>query len=315
VLCCVEKLAPDGRAITIGRPLANAEAYILDARLQPVPVGVPGELCIAGDGLARGYRNRPRLTAERFVPHAFSPLPGRRMYRTGDRARWTDDGRIDWLGRTDRQVKLRGQRIELGEIEAALRGHPGVGDCAVVACAMDSATAHLAACIVPSAGASVDPASLRAWLARWLPAYMLPSRIVAMERLPHTASGKVDYLSLPPPRVEATGARRPREAGPVAAAVIEVWQASLRQPGIGPDDDFFLLGGHSLLAAIVASRLSAAFDIELPVRCLFETPTAAGLAATIAELKARGTMRPAPPPIRRRQRYRPPPTGTNAPVT
>jgi amino acid adenylation domain-containing protein len=298
IWCTLEKVEPDRGEVPIGRPIRNTEAYILDARREPVPIGVPGELYIAGDGVARGYRNRPALTAERFLPHAFSAMPGRRMYRTGDLAHWTDDGRIAFRGRIDAQVKLRGFRIELGEIEATLNRHPTVAASVAVVRDAESADAHIAAYVVPSA-ATIDRMALRDWLVRWLPTYMIPSRFVVMQRLPVLASGKVDYRSLPPPIEEPAAAPEPPPDDSIIAAIIDAWRETLKIQAISPEDDFFRLGGHSLLAATAVRRLSATLGIEVPLRFLFDTPSAAKLAHRIEGLKSPPPNRPQAPIVRK----------------
>jgi acyl carrier protein len=284
--------------VPIGRPIPNVEAYILDARREPVPIGVPGELYIAGDGVARGYRNRPALTAERFLPHAFSVIPGRRMYRTGDLAHWTDDGRIAFRGRIDAQVKLRGFRIELGEIEATLDRHPTVAASVAVVRDADSADARIAAYVVPAAS-TVDPMALRDWLARSLPSYMIPSRFVVLPRLPVLPSGKIDYRSLPPPTEEPAAAPGPPPDDSIVAAIIDALRETLKIQAIGPDDDFFRLGGHSLLAATAVRRLSATFGIEVPLRFLFDAPSAVKLARRIEGLKSGAPTQPQAPIVRK----------------
>ncbi|MEO8304801.1 MAG: amino acid adenylation domain-containing protein [Betaproteobacteria bacterium] len=299
ICCTADRVEPGLAEVTIGRPVHNTEAYILDGHLQPVPIGVPGELFIAGVCLARGYRNRPELTADRFLTHAFSSAPAARMYRTGDRARWNDDGRIAFLGRFDDQVKLRGFRIELGEIEATLVKHQCVSASVAVIREAGTSAAHLTAYVVPSSGSHVDVGQLRDWLLRWLPTYMIPSRIVVLERLPMMTSGKIDYRSLPPPRDEPSRALEPPADGSVVSTIIDVWKQTLKIQAIGPDDDFFRLGGHSLLAANVVRHLSAAFAIEVPLRLLFETPSAIGLARKIAELKEQSAGRQLGPVVRK----------------
>jgi amino acid adenylation domain-containing protein len=261
----------------IGAPVANTRTYVLDARLAPVPVGVPGELYLAGVQVARGYRGRPALTAERFVPDPFSGSGGR-MYRTGDRARWKADGVLEYLGRADQQVKIRGFRVEPGEVEAALRRHPGVTDCAVVAREDAPGTRRLVAYVAGGA----DPAALRAHLRDALPEYMVPAAFVALERLPLTPSGKLDRRALPAPELGAgeDGYVAPRTAEEAALAAI--WAELLRVERVGVHDSFFELGGHSLLATRVVSRVRRELGVELPLRALFEAPTLEALAARLA---------------------------------
>jgi thioester reductase-like protein len=277
--------APAAGTVPIGRPLANTRAYVLDAAGQPAPVGVPGELHIAGDGVARGYLNRPELTAERFLP---DPVHGGRMYRTGDRARWRPDGLLEFLGRFDEQVKVRGYRIEPGEVEAALAKHPAVRQAAVVARPDETGHQRLVAYFAPAAGAAApDAAGLAAFLRQSLPEHMLPTAWVALPELPLTAGGKVDRRALPAP-AGGIGSLRgyvaPRT--PTEEQVAAAWAEVLGAERVGADDNFFDLGGHSLLAVRLVHRLRAATGVEVPLRQLFEAPTVAGLAAAIDRLRA-----------------------------
>ncbi|WP_163997845.1 non-ribosomal peptide synthetase, partial [Pyxidicoccus caerfyrddinensis] len=267
--------------VPIGRPIANTALYVLDAQLQPVPVGVIGELFIGGQGVARGYLRRPELTAERFIPDAFSTTPGARMYRTGDRARFLADGNLDFLGRRDGQVKLRGFRIELGEIEAALRAHPNVADAVAVVREDGAAGPRLVAYVVPSAEA-VDVRALRESLSQRLPEFMVPSAFAVLQALPLTPNGKVDRKALPAPdsaQPAASGYLAPRT--PTETLLADLWAQLLGVPRVGANDNFFELGGHSLLATQVVSRLRSALQVELPLRTLFEAPTVAGLSVRI----------------------------------
>ncbi|MET0397623.1 MAG: amino acid adenylation domain-containing protein [Longimicrobiaceae bacterium] len=277
--------------VAIGRPVANTRAYVLDGALEPVPVGALGELYLAGEGLARGYAGRPERTAEAFLPDPFGE-PGARMYRVRDRVRWRADGELEYFGRTDTQVKVRGFRIELGEVEAALRAHPGVR--AAVAVVREDAPGdrRIAAYFVAASGAEPATAAqeLRAWLGERLPAYMVPSFVVALETLPLTGSGKVDRRALPAPagagsQGEYTAPRNPLEAG-VAAVFADV----LGVPRVGVHDDFFDEGGHSLLAARVAARLHRDLGVDVPVRVLFERTTVAGVAEWMESAAASGEL-------------------------
>ncbi len=296
--CCHEVRGPlSGRTVPIGRPIAGTTVYVLDAHLQPVPELVPGELLAGGEGLARGYLGRPDLTAERFVP---SPPfedepPGARLYRTGDRVRWSPRGELEFLGRLDRQVKIRGFRVEPAEIEAVLARHPGVSQAAVIV-VDDTADRRLVACVVP---AGEDLSGLRDWLADRLPAYLIPS-LVTLPDLPLTPNGKVDRAALRGrlPEVEPqSGYVAPRT--PVEELLAGVWAEVLGVERIGIHDDFFELGGHSLLATRVVSRVRAALDAEVPLAALFETPTVAGLARLIEERRVRQSPLPlAPSPVR-----------------
>jgi amino acid adenylation domain-containing protein len=303
--------------VPIGRPVAHTAVDLVDAGLRPVPAGVPGELVTGGLGLARGYAGRPAATAERFVPDPFAPAAegaaGARLYRTGDLARWLADGRLDFLGRIDQQVKLRGFRIEPGEIETLLAAHPEVATAVVGVRGTDAEEKRLLAWVVPAHGASGRPeaeerpeleAGLRRYLAGRLPDYMVPRAVVAVGAFPLGATGKVDRRALPEPSAPATVA--PADAAartPVEEALVGIWETLLGVEGIGIDDDFFERGGHSLLATRVVSRILATLGVEIPLRQIFETPTVAGLAAAVEEALAatRGGGRevvaePEPPP-------------------
>ncbi|HYR06828.1 MAG TPA: amino acid adenylation domain-containing protein [Longimicrobium sp.] len=260
---------------TIGRPVGNHRAYVLDARLQPVPVGVPGELYVAGEGLARGYLGRPALTAERFIPSPFGAA-GARMYATGDSVRWLPNGELEYLGRNDEQVKLRGYRIEIGEIEAALLAHPAVAQAAVVL--RREAGGRLVAYLAPAADAAVPSVGeLREHLRGRLPDYMVPSAFVAMDALPLSPNGKVDRKALPEPVAAPAAAARPQSG--VERRIAKVWEEVLGISGVGLDDNFFEIGGHSMLVARMQERLAAELGREMTVVELFQFPTIAALAA------------------------------------
>ncbi|HEU0080060.1 MAG TPA: non-ribosomal peptide synthetase, partial [Longimicrobiaceae bacterium] len=258
-----------GAAVPIGRPVGDRRVYVADRQLNPVPAGVPGELCIGGPGVARGYLGRPALTAERFVPDPFAGEAGARLYRTGDRGRWRADGVLEFLGRADQQLKVRGFRVEPGEIEAALLAHPAVREAVVAAREAAPGDRRLVAYVVGEDGAAPAADELRAHLRARLPEYMLPSAFAALPAMPLTAHGKVDRRALPEPEVDAG-----RGGGDAPRTVTEellagVWAELLGgEPGV--HDDFFDLGGHSLLAAQVASRVRAVLGVELPLRALFE---------------------------------------------
>ncbi|NKS63372.1 amino acid adenylation domain-containing protein [Rhodococcus hoagii] len=262
-----------GERITIGTPLAGAGAAILDTRLRPVPIGVVGELYLSGPGVARGYHQRRALTASRFVATA----GGRRMYRTGDLVRRTPDGRLDFVGRADTQVQLRGLRIELGEIEAALAGRPEVAQSVAVLHSDARTGEHLVGYVVPERGASVEPQDLRDALAEFLPGYMVPTRIVVLDRLPVTAGGKLDRRALPVPEFVPTREFR-GASDPVEERIAAEFADLLGLTRVSVDDSFFDLGGNSLLATRLVARVNAALGAALGIRELFENPTAAALA-------------------------------------
>ncbi|MFJ9690629.1 amino acid adenylation domain-containing protein [Kitasatospora sp. NPDC101183] len=272
-------------AVVIGRPVANTRAYVLDPAGRPLPVGVPGELHLAGDGLADGYRGRPDLTAERFLDDPFGG-PGARMYRTGDLAAWTPVGELEFHGRIDDQVKIRGHRIELGEIEAALLAHSANAG-AAVAVHEQNGEPTLVGYRVPAPGAApLTEAELRDHLLRTLPAVMVPRRFVALERLPLTSSGKLDRRALPaPPPVEVAGPAVPGEEAvdEVTAAVLAIWEEVLGLTGLGPEDDLFDLGGHSLTIMQITARIRAAYGVELDFDLYFDASTPAALAAVVRE--------------------------------
>ncbi|TWP48426.1 amino acid adenylation domain-containing protein [Lentzea tibetensis] len=252
----------------MGRPIWNTRTLVLDANLLPVPVGVPGELYLSGDGLARGYLDRPALTAERFVACPW----GGRMYRTGDLVRWRADGNLEFLGRADQQVKIRGFRVELGEIEAALLARPDVSGAAVV---LREEPRMLVGYVVAEPCRTPDPAEIRAALAGKLPEYLVPAAIVRLDALPLTPNGKLDRKALPAPDFESSG-RRP--STPQEEILAGLYAQILGLPGVGVDDNFFDLGGHSLLATRLVNRIRTALRVELPVRAVFENPTVARLA-------------------------------------
>ncbi|MFL6197989.1 MAG: amino acid adenylation domain-containing protein, partial [Thermoanaerobaculia bacterium] len=281
--CCHPVVRPEDLepSVPLGRPIANTSVYVLDRNLQPVPAGVAGELFTGGDGLARGYLGWPDRTAERFVPDPFGSGPGGRLYRTGDLVRWRASGDLEFLGRIDTQVKVRGFRVEPGEIEAALSAHPWVRDAVVLARKEEGGTVLVACLAGPEAGAP-EPSALRDFLRERLPDYMLPSGYVFLPALPLTANGKVDRKALAelrPERVAASAATAPRT--PTEELVAGIFAALLKVERVGVADDFFTLGGHSLLATQVASRVRSVFGVDLPVRAVFEAPTVESLAAWI----------------------------------
>ncbi|HVI72791.1 MAG TPA: amino acid adenylation domain-containing protein, partial [Pyrinomonadaceae bacterium] len=274
----------DVPAISIGKPLANVKVYLLDSRMQQVPVGISGELHVGGIGVGRGYLNRPALTAEKFIPNPFGETPGERLYKTGDLARYLPDGQIDFQGRKDHQVKIRGFRVELGEIEAAIRSHEGIKEAVVIIKEDKRGDKRLVAYYVSSNEAVVTTHELKNHLKESLPEYMVPSVFVRLEAMPLTSSAKVDRqaLALSEHDYEAgesfIGPRTPTEE-----IVAGQWADVLDMPQVGIYDDFFDLGGHSLLATQLISRLREVFQVDLPLRHLFEAPTVAGIAAMIDE--------------------------------
>lgn len=289
--CEVEVLPPGATNVPIGRPIANLRIYILDSNLQPVSIGVPGELHIGGPGLARGYLHRADLTAERFIPDPFSGEAGARLYRTGDLVRYAASGDVEFLGRIDHQVKLRGFRIELGEIEAVLAGLPTLRQAAVVMRPVETGDPstkvagekQLVAYLVPSEDTDLDLGAVRDVLRERLPGYMVPSSFLVLEALPLTASGKVDRRALPAPEGirPDIGAVYTAPRTPVEEVLAEMWARSLNVERVGVYDDFFDLGGHSLIATQLVSQVRRAFEVELSLRELFEAPTVAGLAERV----------------------------------
>ncbi|HEX7239909.1 MAG TPA: amino acid adenylation domain-containing protein, partial [Longimicrobiaceae bacterium] len=267
-------------SVPIGRPVGDRRVYVLDASLNPVPAGVPGEVFVGGPAVARGYLGRPELTAERFVPDPFG-LAGSRMYRVMDRVRWRADGVLEYFGRTDLQVKVRGFRIEPGEVEAALLRHTAVREAAVVA-----RDGSLVGYVVGTATAG----ELREWLGRRLPEHMVPSAVVVLDAFPLSPNGKIDRGALPAPEASSAGAYvAPRT--PAEEVLAGIWAEVLGVERVGAEDDFFALGGHSLLATRVVSRVREAFGVELPLRALFEAPTVAALVERVGA----GAATQAPP--------------------
>ncbi|MFP5274543.1 amino acid adenylation domain-containing protein [Coleofasciculus sp.] len=283
------------KAPPIGRPVANTHVYILDSQLQPVPIGVPGELHIGGAGLARGYLNRPDLTTEKFIPNSFSDEPGARLYKTGDKVRYLPDGNIEFIGRIDNQVKIRGFRIELGEIETVLGQHEAVQDCVVIAQSDERETKRLVAYVVPSQE-TISVRELRSVLKQKLPDYMIPSAFVMLEAMPLTPNGKIDRRALPSPdssnfRSEASFVP-PRT--PTEEVLAAIWSNLLGVEQVGIYDNFFELGGHSLIAMRIISRIADAFGVNLPLQNFFEQPTVAQLAQQISTVCRKNLLQPPP---------------------
>jgi amino acid adenylation domain-containing protein len=280
-----------GKEVAIGRPIENTKIYVLDPWMQPAPIGIPGELYIGGVALARGYLNRPDLTAERFIADPLSDKPGSRLYRTGDLVRFLPDGNLQYCGRTDHQVKIRGYRIEPGEIEAVLKKHESVKDAVLLVREDHPGIKQLIAYIVLRETAAMVESEVRNFLKPRLPDYMLPSACIFLPMLPLTANGKIDYRALPKPdssRPHLKGEMaRPRT--PTEEALLSIWIEILKLDRIGIDENFFDLGGHSLLATQVVSRISDAFQIDMPLRRLFELPTIAELSAAVDQMVQAGS--------------------------
>jgi non-ribosomal peptide synthetase component F/alpha-ketoglutarate-dependent taurine dioxygenase/aryl carrier-like protein len=283
-----------GRGSLLGVPIPDLQVHLLDAHLEPVPIGVPGELYVGGAGLARGYLNRPELTANRFIHPPFASDPRARLYKSGDLARYRSDGELEYLGRIDHQVKIRGFRVELGEIESVLDSHPGVRVSVVRVLDDQSGHKRLVAYVVPDTGASPTVHELRALVRSVLPEYMVPAAFVTLDALPLTPNGKIDRRALPLPVVSPTGgqtAARVAPRTPVEHAIAQVWAGVLgfSAEQLSVDDNFFDLGGHSLIAMQVTARLRDALGLDVPVRSIFEHPTIAGLADDVEIARARAT--------------------------
>jgi len=284
--CCVYKVPAGAKfagVVPIGRPIPNTQLYILDRRLNPTPIGIPGEIHIGGSGLARGYLDRPRLTAERFMPDPFSRHEGARIYKTGDLARHLPDGNIEYLGRVDRQLKIRGYRVEPGEVESVLSSHGSVSDAVVIAIDDGQAGKRLVAYVVFKDEAAPATDLLREYLRTKLPDYMVPSLFVTVASIPLTQNGKIDLAALPPVMsgTQTSGREYVAPRTPVEEMLAGIWSEVLGAPRVGINDNFFELGGHSLLAAQVLTRLREVFKIDFPLIGLFEAPTVADLGARI----------------------------------
>ncbi|WDD36586.1 amino acid adenylation domain-containing protein (plasmid) [Nostoc sp. UHCC 0926] len=281
----------DSETVPLGRPLSNTQVYVLDQQMQPVSIGMPGELYIGGAGLARGYLNSSELTTTKFIPNPFNNAPKEKLYKTGDRVRYLPDGNLEFLGRIDSQVKIRGFRIELGEIESALKQHPKIQEVVVLAREDEPGNQRLVAYVVMNQGQTSNTSELRLFLQNKLPEYMMPSAFVVLKKLPLNPNGKVDRLALPSPDTARPDLEdtfvAPRT--PVEKLLAQIWSEVLRLERVGVHDNFFDLGGHSLLATQVVSRLRNAFEVDLAVRDLFETPTIADLAVIIAQRLAQAT--------------------------
>ena len=275
-----------GALPTIGRPIANTFVYVLDEKLQPARLGVPGELYIGGAGVARGYLNRPDLTAERFVRHPFRDDPSAKLYKTGDRARYLPDGQIAYLGRVDEQIKILGYRIEPAEIEAAIDSHPAIASSVVTACGSACEERRLTAYLVMSNGTPTATADLRSFLQVSLPDYMVPTVFVKLEKLPLNGNGKVDRAALPEPNAENTLRDEMFIAPgtPIEVRLATIVCSLLNLNEVSVNDNFFLLGGHSLLGTQLIVKIRAAFGVDLALRTLFDAPTISELSSEIERL-------------------------------
>jgi surfactin family lipopeptide synthetase C len=269
----------------IGHPIDNAQIYLLNPSLQPVPVGIPGELYIGGICLGRGYHNQVDLTAERFIPNPFSSTPGGRLYKTGDIARYRIDGDIEFLGRADYQIKLRGYRIELGEIETLLLRHPMVRESVALIREDVAGDRRLVAYLVLNQGEQPTISELRQHLQLYLPDYMIPSIFVVLEALPLTPNKKIDRKALPAPDIARPDLNEHFVApsNPIEAVLAKIWAEVLRIERVGINDNFFEVGGHSLLATQVISRIYNTFLLEIAVRSLFDAPTIRELAEVLVK--------------------------------
>jgi acyl-CoA synthetase (AMP-forming)/AMP-acid ligase II/acyl carrier protein len=275
-------------SVPIGRPIHNTSIYLLDDEMEPVPIGIPGEIYLGGAGLARSYLFRPELTAERFIPDPFSSTPGARLYQTRDIGRYKSDGNVEYIGRRDRHVKLRGIRIDLGEIESVLGHHPALRDVAVALHSGVPGGDRLVAYVVAHQAPAPSADQLRQFLERQLPQYLIPSRIMILDEMPLTPNGKIDRRALPAPptgRDEFADAYTPPRTQ-VEEILAQIWAAVLGLDRVGIEDNFFSIGGHSLLATRAMSRINSSFQIVLPLRRLFELPTIAELAEAIDAAKA-----------------------------
>jgi amino acid adenylation domain-containing protein len=296
VATCVAVEGDDSGATAppIGRPITNTQVYLLDARMRLAPSNVAGEIYIGGESLARGYLDEPGLTAERFVPNPFSAEPGTRLYRTGDLARWNADGNLEFLGRSDHQVKLRGFRIELGDIESHLRQHPSVGEAVVLLREDEPGEKRLVAYTVAAGRQQAAEAELREYLRGRLPDYMVPAHFVMLDSLPLTTNGKLDRKALPKPEVSSPAQAFASADSPAEEIICGIYTDVLKVERVSAGESFFESGGHSLLATQVVSRIREAFGVELPLRALFEHPSAAALAKEVERARSAGDVVKAP---------------------
>jgi len=269
-------------AVPLGRPIANVQVFILRDNLVPACIGEAGELYIGGDGVSRGYLKEPALTGEKFIPHPYCNEPGKRLYRTGDRARYLANGQIQFLDRVDQQVKIRGFRIELGEIESTLLKHETVKEAAVVVRRDEDADERLVAYVVATKGQQLTSGELRTFLQTRLPDYMIPSIFVQLEYMPLTSNGKINRKELPEPTRGREGNYiAPRNA--VEEMLCGIWSEVLKVPEVGIHDEFFNLGGHSLLGKQVVTRVREDFGVEISLRSFFDSPTVAELSVVVIQ--------------------------------
>jgi acyl carrier protein len=281
-----------GRGSVIGIPIPDLKIYLLDQNLQLVPVEIPGELYVGGAGLARGYLNRPELTRERFIMSPFSPIPGERLYKSGDLARYHPDLDLEYMGRIDNQVQIRGFRVELGEIEAVLGKHEAVREVSAMVWKDAAGNDRLVAYIVPYEKQHPSARVFRNYLMKKLPEYMIPNAFVFLEKFPLTPNGKLDRRALPSP----VGIRPELEANYVAPrtemerTIASIWREVLHLEKVGIHDNFFEVGGHSLLATQVVSRINKSLEINLPLQVFFKNPTITGLSGIIEKLKKEGAI-------------------------
>ncbi len=285
----------NGAASVIGRAIPDLQVYVLDEQLQPVPIGVAGEMYIGGAGVARGYLNRPELTAQRFISHPFNDNPKAQLYKSGDKARYLPNGELEYLGRIDQQVKIRGFRIELGEIEVLLAQHPAVWESVVVIREDEVDDKRLVAYVVPKVEKSPTTIELRRFLKEKLPEYMVPNTFVTIESLPLTSNGKVDRRALPTPLHNESSDKYVASRTPIEEILAQIWAQVLKVEQVGINDNFFELGGHSLLATQLVSRIRNIFKVELPLRELFATATVAELAHLIGQLQQQKIELTSPP--------------------
>jgi acyl-coenzyme A synthetase/AMP-(fatty) acid ligase/aryl carrier-like protein len=274
-----------GRRVPIGRPIANAQVYLLDSRLEAVPAGVAGELYIGGAGLSRGYLNMPDATAERFIPNPFAEQSGARLYKTGDLAHYLEGGVIEFLSRIDSQVKIRGTRVEMGEVEAILRQYSYITDTVVIAREDRQGDKKLVAYVAADRHSPLTDFELRSYLRGRLPEFMLPSSFVILEKLPYTSTGKIDRQALPAPLVTRADQQAayvsPRT--PIEETLTEIWQRILQAGQIGVQDNFFSAGGHSLMSMQLLSQVRKTFGVDLSLRRFFASPTVEAMAKNVEE--------------------------------